>query len=480
MPRKLSQAVRSIAITSILMAQSASVVAQAPLHAPEVRKSEQVPLPSPDVPDGFTVVATGDLICAFPVSNYISRYSKPLASVLGNADVTFGNFEISAFDLASFEGYPQAESGGSWLLATPEVPKDLRSLGFNLVSRANNHATDYGVEGMRATERLLDEAGIAHAGTGETLSAARAPGYIFTKSQRRVALVSVATTVTPMSVASDPLGRMPGRPGASAIGLSRAIAVSENQLQRVRELGKELPTNPPPAEPISVNSAILSGTTYRLAPDRRPGDFIYDMNSRDLRDVLLNIRQGKQSSDLELVSVHAHEPGNADPRPANFVPELAHAAVDAGADIFIGHGPHQLRGIEIYKGRPIFYSLGNFCHMYDAPQPQAVYDRLGVAPGTATTTELMYTWRQRLLDNPNFLESVVAVTRFDGGKAKSITLYPIQLSGNGRVGRIGEPALANGEQASRILERLQSLSRPFGTTIKIRGGLGYIDIATPQ
>src|SRR5262249_36212549 len=144
--------------------------------------------------------------------------------LLRSADVTFGNFESTAVDPASFGGWPEAESGGSWLISTPRVPADLRRIGFDMVARANNHATDWGVAGMRATDRMLTEAGIVHAGTGDTLAGARAPRFLTTPAGR-VSLVSVASRFEAMSRAADPLGRVPGRPGVNALRTTRYVAV---------------------------------------------------------------------------------------------------------------------------------------------------------------------------------------------------------------------------------------------------------------
>lgn len=94
------------------------------------------------MPDGFTVASVGDLI-----------------RLLKTADITFGNFEGTALDLHSFDGFPEATSGGGWLLSAPEVSADLKSMGFSMVSRANNHATDWGVKGMLSTDHLLTAQG---------------------------------------------------------------------------------------------------------------------------------------------------------------------------------------------------------------------------------------------------------------------------------------------------------------------------------
>src|SRR6185503_7178218 len=79
--------------------------------------------------------------------------------------------------------------------------------------------------------------------------------------------------------------------------------------------------------------------------------------------VLSVIRAARQDAEFVVVSLHSHEPVNDSEEPAAFARQFAHDAVDAGAQLIVGHGPHRLRGVEIYKGAAIFYSLGNF--LYD-------------------------------------------------------------------------------------------------------------------
>ena len=169
-----------------------------------------------NVPDDFTLVAAGDLVIDDVLYPRLKRQSPELIELLQRADVTFGNFESTAIDLNKFGGWPEAESGGSWLVSSPRVPQDLRDMGFNLIGRANNHTTDWGVRGMRYTNELLEQAGIVHAGTGETLAEARAPQFLSVPAGR-VSLVSIASRFEAMSRAADPLGRIPGRPGVNAL-----------------------------------------------------------------------------------------------------------------------------------------------------------------------------------------------------------------------------------------------------------------------
>lgn len=157
------------------------------------------------VRDGFTLTAVGDLVVDDALAPLLETRSPGLLELLRSADVTFGNFESTAVDLTDFDGWPEAESGGSWLISTSRVPADLRRIGFDLMARANNHTTDWGVAGMRSTDRLLTEAGIVHAGTGDTLADARAPRFLTTPP-----------AASPWSPSLPASSRCPGPPTPSA------------------------------------------------------------------------------------------------------------------------------------------------------------------------------------------------------------------------------------------------------------------------
>src|SRR5262245_31707977 len=121
----------------------------------------------------WTLAAVGDVI----TTRRLAQFDHPedpafheMARLSRSADAAFANLEQSLFRIEDFQGWPAAETQGSWQFGPPEVAKDLKAMGFNLVNRANNHTTDYGVEGMRQTDKLLDELAIVHAGTGENLA----------------------------------------------------------------------------------------------------------------------------------------------------------------------------------------------------------------------------------------------------------------------------------------------------------------------
>jgi poly-gamma-glutamate capsule biosynthesis protein CapA/YwtB (metallophosphatase superfamily) len=431
------------------------------------------------VPEGFTLVTVGDLVLDSPLSARLEARSPRLIELLRRSDVTFGNFEMTALDLPSFDGWPEAQPGGSWLIGTPEVPADLRRMGFDLVSRANNHATDWGVAGMRATDALLTAAGIVHAGTGESLAAARAPRRL-TVSAGRVALVAAASTFQEMSRAADPSGHVPGRPGVNALRAERSVLVSEEQLAVLAEI--RYPHGRPPAGMPEADGAVtLAGTRFVAGaqPDLARSGLAYAVHPGDREAVLREVRQAKQTSDFAVFSLHTHEPGNGFTHPPAFVPELAKAAVDNGADAVVGHGPHRLRGIEVYRGRPVFYSLGNFFFLGNTQHPLTpeTWERAS-ADGRATTeAELLERKRGTGTFADRFwYESVVAVSRFDRvGELVTVELHPVELHWDGpRDADRGIPELAGPEAANRILEELRELSRPYGTEIEILDGVGVI------
>lgn len=97
--------------------------------------------------------------------------------------------------------------------------------------------------------------------------------------------------------------------------------------------------------------------------------------------MLRRIDEAKRQADYVLVSIHAHEmEGETKEKPAEFLKTFARACIDQGAHAVIGHGPHIVRGIEIYKNRPIFYSLGNFIFQNDTVSclPAEFYEKYGL------------------------------------------------------------------------------------------------------
>lgn len=430
-----------------------------------------------NVADSFTLVAVGDLIITRPLTKYQGPSFGAVVEILREADVTFGNMETNIFDIRSFTGSPQAEYGGAYHVSLPEVGPDLKAMGFNLLSRANNHSLDWGVEGMRETSRALDLSGIVHAGAGENLAQAAAARFLETP-RGRVALVSFASSFTPLSRASDPAGEAPGRPGVSSLRLTRSIVVLPDMLESLRRVRDALRNYSHRNEDPS--RLVLAEVAYKCGD--RVG-YSYEAEPRDVADILRNVRRGKQFADFCIATNHGHQPGTLSQEPADYERSFAHRLIDAGADAYVVHGPHQLRGIEVYKGRPIFYSLGNFI-MDDLRTPVGadMFDAYGKDPRVDTDPEVTADEMSKGYDDgpgfsdPIFYESVVTVSKFEQNQLTQLQLYPVELGHSKRLANRGVPRLAASSQAIAILERLQKLSKPFGTKIAIENGVGVIRI----
>jgi len=174
-----------------------------------------------------------------------------------------------------------------------------------------------------------------------------------------------------------------------------------------------------------------------------------------------------------LVSLHAHEQLGSKEVPAEFIGTFAREMIDAGADLVVGHGPHLLRGLELYRGRPIFYSLGNFIGQNElvAKIPADGYERFRAEPDL--TPGQVYQKRTQgdqagFPADRRYWESIVPTLQYEGGPngefvLRSIELTPISLGWKDARHRRGRPRLAEIEEGSRILDRFAQLSRPFGT-----------------
>lgn len=188
-----------------------------------------------NVADGFTLAAVGDLIVDRPISGIQDEGFLATSRILRETDAAFGNMEGTLIDIRHFDGYPQAETDPTPLLGVPEIARDLRAMGIRLVSRANNHTTDWGIEGMRQTDKALDEAGVVHAGTGQNRALARAARFLDTP-KGRVGIVSMASSFAPMSVSTMPLGEMPGRPGLNALRTTEWELVTPDMFESLRKI----------------------------------------------------------------------------------------------------------------------------------------------------------------------------------------------------------------------------------------------------
>ncbi len=421
---------------------------------------------------GFTLAAVGDLIQAHPQMAAGDTAFLPVAQLVQGADVGFGNLENSLLDWHTFPYAPASENGGDELNGPPSIAPDLKTMGFDLLAHANNHDTDWGLAGMKATDEAMDAAGLIHAGTGRDLAAARAPRYIETR-WGRIALVATTSSFEPMEAAGAPLGEALGRPGVSTLRTTLYHIVTQPQLDALRQIYDTQPERPAHPLPANTKGFTLFGVHYRLGP--APA-LHYVMNPYDLSGILKGVREGKEDANLEMFYIHCHQPGNWSDLSPDFLRTLAHDVIDAGADEFVASGPHRLRGIEIYRGKPIFYSLGNFFFEIDDQEVTADTwrERTQLAPATTTNQEYEAVHLAHSFRGEVWYQSVVAITQCEHGRLSEIRLYPIDLGYHRSPADRGVPQLAPPAEARAILERLQKLSQPFDTQIEIQGSVGII------
>jgi poly-gamma-glutamate capsule biosynthesis protein CapA/YwtB (metallophosphatase superfamily) len=426
-------------------------------------------------PGQMTFALTGDAI----ISQRLSPFNEPeylrMIDIIRDADLAFTNLEVLFHNYE--EGYPATHSGGTWMAAEPHIANELVWAGFDMVSRANNHTMDYGAGGLRATTRALDGVGLVHAGAGENLAQARSPAYLETAGGR-VALISVASTFADEDRAGPQRSDIRGRPGLNPLRYGRTYAVSSASIQKLREVAQELGFR------TGDSDDQIRFLRERFVVAEPPGSRT-EAHEGDLAEILASVRDARRQADWVIVTSHSHEGAASREQPADFLATFARAAIDAGADMVVGHGPHVLRGIELYKGKPIFYSLSNFIFQNETIRylPGDIYDAYDLPPD-ATTADA-FDRRNEASRTGGFpgqrmyWESVIAAPVFEDGALTEVRLYPITLGfGRPRPQR-GRPRLADKEAGQRIIEKLSELSGPFGVDVQYlsRENIGLIRAA---
>ena len=135
----------------------------------------------------LTVSATGDSLFVADIPEEYDADLSVIKNYIGKAEVRITNLETN---ISKFGDFPCAYSGGTWLNTEPEVFDHLTKYDFNYYGTANNHCFDYSYHGLLSTIDELDKRGLAHSGTGRSLSEAAAPAVIETNG-KKVAIFAV-------------------------------------------------------------------------------------------------------------------------------------------------------------------------------------------------------------------------------------------------------------------------------------------------
>lgn len=348
-----------------------------------------------------TVLLTGDLVLDVGDADH---WLSGIAPAVRAADVAIGHLEVPHTSRgAELAGDVPAPG------APPENLDALRRAGFAAVTLAGNHIADCGAVGIADTIAGLDRLGIAHAGAGADLAAARAPALLHARG-RRIALLSYNC------IGPEAAWAAPDRAGCNYLRL------------RVEGGG--------PVKPTAAFTVPDPAALQQLAAD---------------------VAQARAIADLVIVALHkgiVHTPA----RLAPYERPLAEAAVDAGADIVVGHHAHILRGIELYRGKPLFHGIGNGCVVTHALSP--AQDHPGRAEWARRRRELFgfepdprYTLAPF---HPEAVHAVLGIITWRADGTLETAVRPVFVEPPGR------PVCVEDERAGEVIEYLGRIGEAAG------------------
>lgn len=438
----------------------------------------------------LTIAVTGETVLNRRVSVATEQRFLSVVGILRDADIAYTHLETLIHDYDGPEVYPAAEAGWTWMRSPAYVAEELRWMGFDMVSLASNHCLDYSYGGLFHTWDALNRVGILHAGTGRNLGEAREPAYLDT-SKGRVALISMCSTFNGWARAGEARRDLKGRPGLNPLRFY--YVVDPKTMETIKELAVQFGWWVTHIKGTwLLNPPGLHMTVHKFVEGDRPG--IHPVvDEDDAEDNLRYIRNATGQADYVLVHLHFHEwdAGRGLSVPAPFVPPFARACIDAGADLFIGQGSHSpMRGMEIYKGKPIFYDPGDFIAMPETVTrlPADFYWRAGYDSSLRDWQALntaAFDARAALpkpLSPPGGYNSapvqgaVIALCSFEeDGKLTELKLRPTTQIHAPRSKK-GLPLSPDVETGRKIIEHLAELSAPFGTQIDFRDEGGLVRI----
>ena len=239
---------------------------------------------------------------------------KHVKDLLRGADFTLGNLEGSVAD----SGAAREKAGAVAWKADARQIAAVETAGFHAMTVANNHMMDYGHEALLETLSNLDRLGVKHAGGGHNFAEAHAPA-IMEREGCRVALLGYTSVF---------MEGWAARPESSGLAVMSARTSYEPPARYF-----EAPGTPP-----IIHTWVVPADKVQLTAD---------------------IAAARRQADIVVCTFHWGVSGGYK-KLTEYQVELGHHAIDAGADLVFGHHPHVTQGVEVYRGRVIFYSLGNF------------------------------------------------------------------------------------------------------------------------
>jgi hypothetical protein len=236
---------------------------------------------------------------------------KHATNVLSQGDITFCQLEVNISNrgIVGNQGFSGSRD--------PETAGAIKDAGFNIISFASNHCLDAGITAFLDTIDNLKKQGLRVIGVGKNIEEARRPEIIEVKDTK-IAFLAYNSVLREGYWAED------NRPGCAPIRVWTFY------------------------EPIDPHQPGLPSRMTHTFPHRD-----------DLKAMVADVKKAKSQADLVVVSMHCGlrmMPAAI----AEYQIDIAHAAINAGADLILQHHAHMQRGIEIYSDKVIFYGLGNF------------------------------------------------------------------------------------------------------------------------
>ena len=446
----------------------------------------------------MTIALGGDIMPSRRLSVYREPEFLKLRDILTSADATFANLESLVIRYG--EGHPSVRTG-THMVTEPELLEDIKWMGFKMVSCANSHSFNFGEEGLLLQNKYLDEAGILHAGTGANLRQASSPVYLDTPRGRVALIAATAHIHSPNHRAGHQRVDFPGKPGVNPLGHKTTFVIDRESFAALKRIGSKLGFDGErqrvidhgfhaPSEIGAASDAEyeFQGQRYVLGENF---DIRTKSHAQDVEENLRQIREARRQADWVIMSLHNQDMIGRSWLTANrrvdieeqpeFVVDFAHQCIDAGADIFAGHGPHVFMGVEIYHGKPIFHSLGNLIFQNDTLRhiPANPYERFGIDPyGTPSDFFDLRSGNDTKghAAMPESLQTAVAVCEFGNRALRQIKLYPVDLGFGRPRSQRGRPILADAETGKKIIERVARLSKSFDTRIQPSEGFGIVQV----
>lgn len=369
-------------------------------------------------PGEAVLLLAGDLFLTEPFPVTLRPATQEVYRLVREADAAFANLEngLSTTGRAELGGFEYGDA----IRGRPELAAELERIGLAAVSLANNHTGNFGPEALLQTVESVESRGIVTAGAGRNVEEASRAATV-RAGPVRIGLVSVYSYYS--GYEADDVADI-DRPG---LAVCRAREVVLQMPSGYRWQGRE-------ASPYLLSPRPPRTTTI-MAPERQ--------GLERLRDA---VRRAARGTDIVLVSTHFHWGRHT----RHDVPQqqraFAAAAVEAGAHLVIGHGPHILRGMELMGEGLVAYSLSNFVLR---PERDVDVD---------------------LDDPPSGRRSVLLRVGVDAEGVRWAEVLPFVIDAR------GQPLVPDREVGSRIVTEMASMTGALGDQLEIEGGVARLEV----